>query len=352
MLSSSLKNGNSDLNYSFFHINVKHKKIKSMKKIGVFTSGGDAPGMNACIRAVVRTALHNGIEVVGIRRGYQGMIEGDFRQMESHDVSNIIQLGGTILRSARSDEFRTVEGRKKAYEQLQKEGIDGLVAIGGDGTFSGAQVFLKEYPQLKIMGCPGTIDNDLYGTDVTIGYDTAINTAMDAIDKIKDTASAHDRLFFVEVMGRDAGFIALRSGIASGAEAVLVPESKTNIDELIATFKKNIEAKRTSGIVVVAEGDDAGGAFKIAEEVGKSFQGYEMRVAILGHIQRGGRPTCMERVNASKMGMHAVMSLLDGDSGKMVGVWHTGMSYTPFEQATKHHQEINPNLLEMVSILS
>lgn len=323
-----------------------------MKKVAVFTSGGDAPGMNACLRAVVRTCLYYDIEVWGIRRGYQGMIENDFKQLNSNDVSNVIQLGGTILYSARSDEFRTAEGRKKAYDNLKKHNIEGIVAIGGDGTFSGAQQFLKEYPDLKIVGCPGTIDNDLYGTDFTIGYDTAINTAMDAIDKIKDTANAHNRLFFVEVMGRDAGFIALRSGIATGAEAVLVPESKTDVASIIKALKKNLNQKMTSGIVVVAEGDESGGAFKIAEEVKKQFNGYEIKVAILGHIQRGGRPTCMERVQASQMGMAAVKALKKGTSGMMIGVVHRHIQYTPFEQATKYHQEINPTLLEMVSILS
>ncbi|RMF20425.1 MAG: 6-phosphofructokinase, partial [Bacteroidetes bacterium] len=258
-----------------------------MKKIAVFTSGGDAPGMNACIRAVVRTALHYGLEVRGILRGYQGMVEGWFQPLESHSVSNIIQRGGTILHSARSEAFRTPEGRRQAYANLQREGIEGVVAIGGDGTFTGASVFLSEYPDIAIVGCPGTIDNDLFGTDYTIGYLTAINTAMNAIDNIKDTADAHDRLFFVEVMGRDAGFIALRSGIATGAEAVLVPETRTNLDRLIETLERNYQRKKTSGIVVVAEGDDAGGAFHIANEVKKRFHHYDIRVTILGHLQRG-----------------------------------------------------------------
>jgi len=324
---------------------------KNMKKIAVFTSGGDAPGMNACIRAVVRTALYEGIEVVGIRRGYQGMIEGDIINMDANSVSNIIQLGGTILYSARSEDFRTTEGRAKAYKQLKKHKITGLIAIGGDGTFSGADVFHNEYPDLKIVGCPGTIDNDLFGTDFTIGYNTAINTAMDAIDKIKDTANAHNRLFFIEVMGRDAGFIALRSGIATGAEAVLIPESKTDIKNLIEILKESVLRKKTSGIVVVAEGDDTGGAFKIAKKVGKKFDGYEIRVAILGHIQRGGRPTCLERVNASRMGMSSVMALLEGKTGVMIGIIHKDIHYTPFVQATKYHQRLNPVLLDMVKIL-
>lgn len=323
-----------------------------MKKIAVFTSGGDAPGMNACTRAVVRTALARGVEVMGIRRGYQGMIEGDFITMDRSSVSNIIQKGGTILFSARSRAFRTKEGRRQAYENLQQHGIEGIVAIGGDGTFSGAQVFMEEYPDVAMVGCPGTIDNDLFGTDYTIGYDTAINTAMNAIDNIKDTANAHNRLFFIEVMGRDAGFIALNSGIATGAEAVLIPESKTNIDSLVDTLCEDVRKKKTSGIVVVAEGDDAGGAMEIADKVRTRFDDYEIRVSILGHIQRGGRPTCMERVRASKMGVGAVEALLRNAKGVMIGIVNNEIAETPFAKATKHHQEINPMLLELVALLS
>lgn len=324
-----------------------------MKRIAVFTSGGDAPGMNACIRAVVRTALHHGIEVIGIRRGYQGMIDGDFVNMDRSSVSGIIHLGGTILRSARCDDFRSEAGRKKAYEQLQKAEIDKIVVIGGDGSFRGALNFMKEYPDIHMVGCPGTIDNDLYGTDHTIGYDTAINTAMNAIDNIKDTANAHDRLFFIEVMGRDAGYIALPVGIATGAEAVLIPESKMGVDQLVETLEQNYQLKKTSTIVVVAEGDEEGGAFQIAEEVKKrSFNRYEIKVTILGHIQRGGRPTCVERVRASRMGMAAVKALLDGKNAVMIGEVNNEISYTPFENATKHHMDINPMLLEMVEILS
>lgn len=323
-----------------------------MKKIAVFTSGGDSPGMNACIRAVVRTALYNDIEVVGILHGYKGMINGEFRDMDAHSVSGIMHLGGTILRSARSEEFRTVEGRKKAYENLKKHQIDKIVVIGGDGSFRGASIFMEEYPDIHFVGCPGTIDNDLFGTDFTIGYDTAINTAMNAIDNIKDTANAHDRLFFVEVMGRDAGFIALSSAIATGAEAVLVPETKTNLDQLVATLERNFQRKKNASIVVVSEGDDAGGAFKIAEEVKKRcFERYEIKVTILGHIQRGGRPTCMERVRASRMGMEAVRALVDGKYGVMIGEVKGQIAYTPFDKATKHHMELNPILLEMVEIL-
>ncbi len=322
-----------------------------MKKIAVFTSGGDAPGMNACIRAVVRTALHSNLEVMGIRRGYAGMIDNEFEAMNSHSVSGIIQQGGTILYSARSKEFRTPEGRQKAYKNLAAHGIDALVAIGGDGTFKGALAVMNEYV-IPVIGVPGTIDNDLYGTDFTIGYDTAINTAMAAIDNIKDTANAHNRLFFVEVMGRDAGFIALRSGIATGAEAVLIPESKTNIDSLVETLESNFKRKKTSSIVIVAEGDDEGGAFEIAEKVKARFDRYDMRVTILGHIQRGGRPTCAERVLASRLGMEAVKALINGQRGVMIGQIHKDIVYTPLEQATKHHQEINPLLLEMVEVLA
>jgi len=322
-----------------------------MKKIAVFTSGGDSPGMNACIRAVVRTTLRHGHKAVGIYRGYQGMIEGDFLEMERNAVSNIIQLGGTILRSARSQDFRTPEGRAKAYQQLKAADIDGIVAIGGDGTFTGARIFMEEYPDIAIVGCPGTIDNDLYGTDYTIGYDTAINTAMEAIDNIKDTANAHDRLFFVEVMGRDAGYIALRAGIATGAEEVLIPETVTDMDALIKKLNDDYSRKKNSSIVVVAEGDDAGGAFDIAKKVSKACP-YETKVSILGHLQRGGRPTCMDRVRASRMGMTAVKALLDGRKGVMIGEVHGEITYTPFEKAIKQHMAINPILLEMVEVLS
>lgn len=323
-----------------------------MKKIAVFTSGGDSPGMNACIRAVVRTGLHYGMEVYGIHRGYEGIINGDFERMESRRVSNIIQLGGTILGSARSDRFRTKEGRAQAYQNLQKEGIEGIVAIGGDGTFTGANVFMQEYPDIKIVGCPGTIDNDLFGTDYTIGYLTAINTAMNAIDNVKDTAGAHDRLFFIEVMGRDAGFIALRSGIASGAEAVMVPESYSDENLLMDFLENNFQKKKTSGIVVVAEGDESGGATKLANRVKEKYPQYDIRVTILGHIQRGGRPTCIERVNASRMGMEAVKALLNDKKGVMIGILHRDISYTPFAKAIKHHQDVHKGLLEMVEILS
>jgi len=325
----------------------------SIKRIGILSSGGDAPGMNACIRAAVRTALHHQIEVIGIKRGYQGMIENDMVELNTESVSNILQLGGTILRSARSEEFRSPEGRAKAYHHLKANHIDGLVAIGGDGTFKGALAFMETFKDIPILGCPGTIDNDLYGTDFTIGYDTAINTAMNAIDNIKDTANSHDRLFFVEVMGRDAGFIALRSGIATGAEAVMIPESKMSVDKLIEILKLGRAQKKNASIVVVAEGDEVGGAFKLAELVKeKGFSEYEIKVSILGHIQRGGRPTCMERVRASQMGMSAVEGLLQGRKGEMVGIIHDDIVFTPFELATKHNTEINKTMLDMVRILT
>lgn len=323
-----------------------------MKRIAVFTSGGDAPGMNAAIRAVVRTCVYNGIKAYGIKRGYEGMIEGDIIKMDAHSVSNILQRGGTILHSARSERFRTKKGRKLAYQNLKKHKIDGIVAIGGDGTFTGANVFTKEYPDVSFVGLPGTIDNDLLGTDFTIGYDTALNTAMNAIDNIKDTANAHNRLFFIEVMGRDAGFIALRSGIACGAEAVLIPEEKTNIAGLVRTLKKNYEHKKTSSIVVVAEGDDAGGAYDIAKKVKKKFSKFDIRVTILGHLQRGGTPTSMERVLASRLGMEGVKALLAGKKGVMVGQIHKDIVYTPFGESIKHNSKLNPLLLELVEVLS
>ncbi len=322
-----------------------------MKKIAVFTSGGDSPGMNACIRAVVRTGLQLGLEVIGIKEGYEGMIDGNFINMDRRSVSGIISRGGTILHSARSDRFRTPEGRKQAFEQIQKAGIEGIVAIGGDGTFTGADIFTKEF-DIPFVGTPGTIDNDLYGTDFTIGYDTAINTAMDAIDKIKDTANAHHRLFLVEVMGRDAGFIALRSGIATGAEAVLIPESKTDTEAMLRVLDNNQESKKRANIIVVAEGDEEGGAFKIAEAIKVRYPGFETKVTILGHIQRGGRPTCMERVRASRLGMEAVKALLDGKRSVMLGQVHKEIVCTPFEQAIKHHQKVNPTLLELVEMLA
>lgn len=323
-----------------------------MKKIAVFTSGGDSPGMNACVRAVVRAAIHYDIEVMGIRRGYKGMINDDFIPMNSRSVSYILHKGGTILGSARSDAFRTPEGRKQAYDNLKKHQIDGIVAIGGDGTFTGANIFMQEYPDIAIVGTPGTIDNDLYGTDFTIGYDTAINTAMEAIDKIKDTADSHDRLFFVEVMGRDVGFIAARSGIAAGAKAILIPESKTDIDELVGLLLDNAKKKKLSNIVVVAEGDDEGGAFEIAQKVKDKTSIFDIRVTVLGHMQRGGSPTCMDRVLASRLGVAAVEALKADKKGIMLGQLHRKISEIPFEQAIKHHKKMSTELEDLSKILA
>jgi len=322
-----------------------------MNTIAVFTSGGDSPGMNACIRAVVRTALHHGLEVYGIMHGYQGMIEDQFKLLESDDVGNIIQRGGTILKSSRSKDFLTKEGRQKAFENLQKYSIEGLIAIGGDGTFAGAKVFTREH-QIPFIGLPGTIDNDLIGTDYTIGYDTALNNVLDAVDKIKDTAASHDRLFFVEVMGKDAGFIALRSGIGVGAAAILIPEVNTNLEELIANLDAAFKRKKTSSIIMVAEGDDAGGAYKIAEQVVKALPHYDTRVSILGHQQRGGSPSALDRMLASQLGYEAVNALLSGKHSVMVGIVNKQVCFTPFEQAIKHHDKVNTDFLKLAEILA
>jgi 6-phosphofructokinase 1 len=324
--------------------------MTQIKNIGLYTSGGDAPGMNAAIRAVVRTALFYDIEVTGILRGYEGMIKGDFIPMHRKSVSNIVQRGGTILKTARSEQFRTPEGRKLAYENLKKNNIDALVAIGGDGTFTGAKIFGQEY-DIPVIGLPGTIDNDLAGTDFTIGYDTAINTVVDAVDKIRDTAESHDRLFIVEVMGRDSGLIALRTGIAAGAEAILIPENKSGMAGLFDRLE-NGRKDKTSRIVIAAEGDDAGGAFEIGRIITERFPHYDTRVSILGHIQRGGKPTCMDRVLASRVGVAAVEALRDGHSGEMIGIIHNEIAYTPFDHAIKHSHEINANFLKIVEILS
>lgn len=323
--------------------------MNTIKTIGVFTSGGDSPGMNAAIRAVVRTGLYYNMNVTGIMRGYEGMIAGEFIPMSRKSVANIIQRGGTMLKTARSETFRTAEGRKAAYEQLKKNNIDALVAIGGEGTFTGASIFIKEY-KIPIIGLPGTIDNDLIGTDFTIGYDTAINTVIDAVDKIRDTAESHDRLFIVEVMGRDSGLIALRSGIGVGAEAILIPESRTNIEELFKRLEESRQDK-SSKIIIVAEGDEIGG-FEIAEMIKERFPKYDTRLSILGHIQRGGKPSCMDRVLASRLGVAAVEALLNGQKGMMVGLVNNNIHYTPFYNAIKHLSEADPNLLKIVNILS
>jgi 6-phosphofructokinase 1 len=324
--------------------------MAQIKNIGVYTSGGDAPGMNAAIRAVVRTALYYNLEVTGIRRGYEGMINGDLFQMDRKSVANIIQRGGTVLKTARSEQFKTTEGRRQAYEQLKKYGVDALVGIGGDGTFTGAKIFGKEY-DIPVIGLPGTIDNDLLGTDFTIGYDTAINTVIDAVDKIRDTAESHDRLFIVEVMGRDSGLIALRTGIAAGAEAILIPETKTDLNAIYHRLEQSRRDK-SSKIIIVAEGEEAGGAFEVGKLIKEKFPNYDTRVSVLGHIQRGGRPSCMDRVLASRVGVAAVEALLAGHKNEMVGVINGDIAFTPFEMAIKHNVEINPNYLKIVDILS
>jgi 6-phosphofructokinase 1 len=321
-----------------------------MKKIAVLTSGGDAPGMNACIRAVVRTALYHNIEIIGFRHGYEGLINNENLQLQHKSVANIIQRGGTILKTSRSQRFRTEEGLQQAANTLKKNNVDGLVVIGGDGTFTGA-IALSKLSNVPIVGCPGTIDNDLIGTDFTIGYDTAINTVIDAVDKIRDTAESHDRVFIVEVMGRDAGLIALRSGIGAGAEAILIPESKNDIKQLIERLKSGQRSK-TSKIIIVAEGDESGGAYKVADILKEEFPQFDMRVSILGHMQRGGSPTCMERVNASLMGYNAVQALLQNKHGVMIGIVNKQITITPFDKAIKHTQALNADMLKMMEILS
>lgn len=322
-----------------------------MKTIAVLTSGGDAPGMNACIRAVVRTGRYHGLEVYGIMHGYQGMIEDQFKLLGSDDVGNIIQRGGTILKSSRSKDFLTKEGRQKAFDNLRSHGIEGIIVIGGDGTFAGAKVFTEEH-RIPFIGLPGTIDNDLIGTDYTIGYDTALNNVIEAVDKIKDTAASHDRLFFVEVMGKDVGFIALRSGIGVGAAAILIPEVHTDLDELIANLDAAYKRRKTSSIIIVAEGDDAGGAYKIAEQVVKALPQYDTRVSVLGHQQRGGSPSALDRMLASQLGYEAVNSLLAGKHSVMVGIVNKEVCYTPFHRAIKHHDKVNTDLLKLAQILA
>lgn len=291
---------------------------KKIRKIGVLTSGGDSPGMNAAIRAVVRTGIYYGLEVYGIMRGYSGMVEDDIIKMEGRSVANIIQRGGTILKTARCTEFFEYEGRKKAYENLSKRGIDGLVIIGGDGSFRGAQIFSNEF-DIPCIGLPGTIDKDIAGTDFTIGFDTAVNTAVEAIDKVRDTADAHDRLFIIEVMGRDAGYIALHSGIATGAENILIPERKTNVNDIIRSLEEKEKRKKLVNLIIVAEGDEFGGANELSNFIKQKMPKLEVRVCILGHIQRGGSPTCMDRLIASRMGYHAVECLMEGKHNVFVG---------------------------------
>ncbi len=326
--------------------------MNTIKNIAILTSGGDAPGMNAAIRAVVRGAIYYKLKVMGVLRGYEGLISGDFIAMDGKSVVNIIQRGGTILKTARCEEFKTTAGRAKAYKQLKAHQIDALVVIGGDGTFTGANQFGKEF-NFPVIGLPCTIDNDLAGTDFAIGYDTAINTVVNAVDKIRDTAESHDRLFIVEVMGRDSGLIALRSGIGTGAEAILIPEAKMEVEDLIARLE-SVKADKSSKIIIVAEGDEAGGAFSVGEILTKQFPTYDIRVSVLGHIQRGGSPSCMDRVLASRLGVTAVEGLLAQKAGVMVGQINREIVFTPFANAIKHidAQQITPAWLKLVEILS
>jgi 6-phosphofructokinase 1 len=327
---------------------------KKVTKIGVLTSGGDSPGMNAAIRAAVRTGLYHGLDVFGIYRGYNGMIEdteGCIVQMNSRSVANIIQRGGTILKTARSKEFFDYEGRKRAFENLTKYGIDGLVVIGGNGSFTGALKLSSEFG-IPCVGIPGTIDNDLYGTDFTIGFDTAANTAIEAIDKIRDTADAHDRLFIVEVMGRHAGYIALHSGIATGAENIMIPEVDSTVEEVIESLTEKEKRKKLVNLVIVAEGHASKGANRLAKLIKEALPNLDTRVTILGHIQRGGSPSCLDRVIASRMGFHAVESLMQGRHNVMVGILNNDVHYTPLEIAISEKQHINEEWMKMVKILA
>ncbi|SHJ26040.1 6-phosphofructokinase [Flavobacterium haoranii] len=323
-----------------------------ISKIAVLTSGGDAPGMNAAIRSVVRTCAYHNVECIGVYRGYQGMIENDFKEMGPRSVKDIINKGGTVLKSARSKEFMTVEGRKQAYENLKNQGVQALVVIGGDGSFTGAEIFNKEFG-IPVMGIPGTIDNDIYGTSHTLGYDTALNTVVEAIDKIRDTASSHNRLFFVEVMGRDAGHIALNTGIGAGAEEILIPEEDLGLERLLDSLKRSKESGKSSSIVVVAEGDKIGkNVFELKEYVEENMPEYDVRVSVLGHMQRGGSPSCFDRVLASRLGVKAVESILEGKTNYMVGLLNDKVCLTPLEQAIKGSSEIDKELLRVSDIMT
>lgn len=321
-----------------------------LKKIAVLTSGGDAPGMNAAIRAVTRTAVYNKLEVVGIREGYRGLIEKSFTPLWSNDVSDIIQRGGTILKTARCMEFKTSEGRQIAYNNLKEIGVNGVVVIGGDGTFTGARIFNEEF-DIPLVGIPGTIDNDLYGTDYTIGYDTALNTVVEAVDKIRDTASAHNRMFFIEVMGAEAGFIALRSGIATGAEAIIIPEVSDEVEKLNQLLESG-RRQRASNIVIVAEGDKEGGAYALANRVKERYPGYDVRITVLGHLQRGGSPSAFDRVTASRLGYAAVEALMDDQKSVMVGLQNNEVVLVPFRKAIKLHKNVSRSLLEIAEVLA
>jgi 6-phosphofructokinase 1 len=323
----------------------------TIKRIAVMSSGGDAPGMNAAIRAVVRTAYYHDLHVYGIYQGYEGLIDGKIKRLETRDVGNIIHRGGTILKTARSERFKTKEGRKSAYETLKAYNIDGVVAIGGDGTYTGAMIFEKEF-KVPFIGIPGTIDNDLYGTDYTIGYDTAVNTAIDAVDKIRDTADSHNRLFFVEVMGRDTGFIALSTAIGSGAGGVFLPEIAGEMEKLLEVLRISSKRNKLFNIVIVAEGDEDGGAAEIARKVKENFPEYDTKVTVIGHLQRGGSPTARDRVLASLLGAGAVEGLLAGKHGCAVGIVDHKLKYTPFKQAIENHKSLSQDLIRLAPILA
>lgn len=323
----------------------------TMQKIGVLTSGGDAPGMNAAIRAVVRTAVYYQREVVGVMRGFQGLIDGEFQDLDSRSVKHILSQGGTFLKSARSDEFRTEEGRARAYEQVQKAGIEGLVVIGGNGSFTGAHLFQKEF-KVPVIGIPGTIDNDLYGTDFTLGYDSATNVVVECVDKIRDTASSHNRLFFVEVMGRDTGFIALRTAVATGALDVVLPEENCSWDDLLKEVDRGFANRKTSNIIVTAEGNHLGTTFEIADRIKEHHPHIDTKVTILGHLQRGGAPSCYDRILASKLGVAAVEGLLNGKNDVMCGVVNNQVTFTFLQQAIKNKVPLNMELLRISRILS
>jgi len=325
--------------------------MSETKTIGILTSGGDAPGMNAAIRALTRTAIFNGFRVKAIFRGYKGLITGEITEFKTQNVSNIIQQGGTILKTARCEEFRTVEGRRLAYDTLVREEIDALVVVGGDGTLTGARIFAEEF-NYPIVGVPGTIDNDIFGTDATIGYDTALNTIIEAVDKIRDTASSHERLFFIEVMGRDAGFLALNGAIASGAEAAIIPEIATEVDQLEELIKNGFRKSKNSSIVLVAESEITGGALHYADRVKKEYPGYDVRVVILGHIQRGGSPTAYDRILASRLGNAAIEAIMDGQRNVMVGIENNQVVDVPFSKAIKNDKPIDKDLLRVLKTLS
>jgi len=326
---------------------------KDIKRIAVFTSGGDAPGMNAAVRAIVRNAFNNDLHIYGIMRGYEGMIDGTIKRLETSDVSNIIHRGGTVLKTARSQRFMTPEGRQQAYENLMDSDIDALIAIGGNGTFTGAAQFIKEYPDVQILGLPGTIDNDLYGTDFTIGFDTAVNTAVQAVDKIRDTADSHNRLFFVEVMGRHSGFIALHTAIAGGAGGAMIPEEDSSIEDVVKLLKRGAKRSKLFSIVIVAEGNKMGTVYDIARMVEEKIDFYDdIKVTVIGHLQRGGSPSAFDRVLSSILGFSAVEGLMAGKSGMMVGIKNNNIHYTPFEEAIAKNKPLNKDLLRMAHILA